>query len=204
MAIGNGWTAPSYQYAYQDFAYANKLIDSETYRHLNTTYKYCRDLINDGHYLLANTICQSIFSDILRLNPGLNYYDIKLPCVGSLCFDFSKVEAFLNDPANQKTLGVNVQFTECADSINAKWSISDRIKNYEPNVKTVLDAGHRVLFYNGDDDLICNVIFFVFLNYLVDRYPTSPCWYFWPSSISQYLDQHQISWWCFSCWMVQL
>ena len=43
---------------------------------------------------------------VMLLNPGMNVYDIRKPCVGPLCYDFSHLDAYLAQPDVRKALGV--------------------------------------------------------------------------------------------------
>ena len=43
---------------------------------------------------------------VMLLNPGMNVYDIRKPCVGPLCYDFSRLDAYLAQPDVRKALGV--------------------------------------------------------------------------------------------------
>ena len=42
----------------------------------------------------------------MLLNPGMNVYDIRKPCVGALCYDFSRLDAYIAQPDVRKALGV--------------------------------------------------------------------------------------------------
>ena len=42
----------------------------------------------------------------MLLNPGMNVYDIRNDCVGPLCYDFSRLDAYLAQPDVRKALGV--------------------------------------------------------------------------------------------------
>ena len=46
----------------------------------------------------------------MEVNQGMNVYDITKKCTGSLCYDFSDAEKFLNLKEVQKQLGVNKQW----------------------------------------------------------------------------------------------
>ena len=56
---------------------------------------------------LAVNFCQAgIVSRIMGVAGNFNVYDVRLPCVGPLCYDFSTVDKFLNLPSTREWLGV--------------------------------------------------------------------------------------------------
>ncbi|XP_057779424.1 serine carboxypeptidase-like 47 [Salvia miltiorrhiza] len=104
----------------------------------------------------AYRICTGIFHRIVVSKPGLNYYDIRKNCTGSLCYDFSNVETFLNDKAVQKALGVrDIYFVPCSSKVY-ELMFPDMMKNFQVGLPTLLQDGIKLLIYAGEYDLICN------------------------------------------------
>ena len=87
---------------------------------------------------------------------GHNPYDMRIKCEKPpLCYDFSKVEDFLNDKKTQSELGVNKKWGSCNRIVNLAFQ-HDWMLNYQNKIPDLLKAGLRVLIYAGDVDYICN------------------------------------------------
>lgn len=100
--------------------------------------------------------CQaSQFSPILQANPGLNYYNIKEKCKGSLCYDFSPMTKYLNQASVKEELGVKKTWVECNHDVYGEM-LGDWMLNYQDDVDLLIKDGIRVLIYAGNYDLICN------------------------------------------------
>lgn len=87
---------------------------------MNQTYTQCAQAIQSQQWDQANYICGQIMGVVLEDNPGINYYDIRKQCVGSLCYDFSRIDNFLNQASVQQAIGVSRTWTECSDSVNER------------------------------------------------------------------------------------
>lgn len=62
---------------------------------------------------LALTFCQSTqFAGVMAVAGDMNVYDIRKPCVGVLCYDFSRLDKYLAQPSVREKLGVGSR--ECA------------------------------------------------------------------------------------------
>ena len=48
----------------------------------------------------------NVWLQVMLMNPGMNVYDIRKPCIGSLCYDFSRLDDYLAQPDVRKALGV--------------------------------------------------------------------------------------------------
>ncbi|KAL3849526.1 hypothetical protein ACJIZ3_011408 [Penstemon smallii] len=163
MAIGNGLTNPEIQFkAYADYALNMKLINQSYYTDLNNLYPRCQKLIklcenNDSSSCLdAFLFCISIYQRIVGEAGGINYYDIRKKCEGSLCYDFSNVEKFLNLKSVKKSLGVgNINFVSFSTEVYGAMA-TDVMKNYMNGIPSLLENGVKVLVYAGEYDLICN------------------------------------------------
>jgi len=160
IGIGNGWVAPLIQYGgYGPFAYENKLIDDAVYESMNTTYQQCYQLITSGDYDDASQVCPGIMGAVLNYAGNLNVYNIDLQCNPEpLCYDFTNITTYLNDPNVQQNLGVasqGITWQTCNYQVNEAFGI-DVIESFRYEIPSLLNAGIRVVIYNGDLDLICN------------------------------------------------
>ncbi|XP_071708237.1 serine carboxypeptidase-like [Rutidosis leptorrhynchoides] len=164
FAIGNGLTNPEFQYpAYLDFALDNKLISISDYIKIKRKVPPCEQAIKTCGTtgtltcLDALNICEQIFYDILSLNDNLNYYDIRKKCEGSLCYDLSNMETFLNQSSIKKALGVpsDINFVSCSDVVYDNM-LSDWMRNLEIGIPALLEDNIEMLIYAGEYDLICN------------------------------------------------
>lgn len=86
----------------------------------------------------------------------LQHYDIRKKCLGDLCYDFSKMENFLNKKTVREALGVgDLDFVSCS-SVVYDAMMKDWMRNLELGIPSLLDDGIKVLIYAGEYDLICN------------------------------------------------
>lgn len=166
FAIGNGLTDPAIQYgAYADYAYSMDLISEEVRERVLAAYPACKaaiDICNAHEWvsecLLAVQYCQATqVSSILALLDNINIYDVRKPCVGQLCYDFTLMERYLALPAVRKALGVHKKWEACNMTVYQDM-LADFMRDYEPIMPEMLEAGVRVLVYAGDQDFICNHI----------------------------------------------
>jgi cathepsin A (carboxypeptidase C) len=87
---------------------------------------------------------------------GMNPYDMRQKCEhGSLCYDFSHVDTFLNRPETKEAIGATKKWSECNRFVNLMFQ-QDWMKNYQTMLPDLLSDGIRVLVYAGDVDFICN------------------------------------------------
>eukprot|EP00243_Klebsormidium_subtile_P010679 TRINITY_DN577_c0_g1_i1.p1 TRINITY_DN577_c0_g1~~TRINITY_DN577_c0_g1_i1.p1 ORF type:complete len:590 (+),score=177.93 TRINITY_DN577_c0_g1_i1:122-1771(+) len=164
IAIGNGLTQPDIQYgAYADFAYQNHLISKITYEGLRIKYPVCAMAIHacgtkgSISCIAALYICQTIVVRILAEANNINVYDIRKKCdFAPLCYDFSYLDRFLNQPAVKKELGVEDRYwVACSPTIQTAM-LADIMRNLEPKIPALLEDGIRFLNYAGESDFICN------------------------------------------------
>ena len=86
----------------------------------------------------------------------LQYYDIRKKCEGSLCYDFSNMEKFLNQRSVRDALGVgDIDFVSCSSTVYQAMLV-DWMRNLEVGIPTLLEDGISLLVYAGEYDLICN------------------------------------------------
>lgn len=76
--------------------------------------------------------------------------------MGSLCYDFSKMEKFLNQDNVRKALGVgNIEFVSCSRTVYEAMR-DDWMVNLEVKIPALVEDGINLLVYAGEYDLICN------------------------------------------------
>ncbi|PSR86559.1 Serine carboxypeptidase-like [Actinidia chinensis var. chinensis] len=163
IAIGNGFTDPEIQYkAYPDFALDMKLINQSDYNSVNELVPPCEQATkicaaNGGDSCIsAYATCNSIFNEILAITGNINYYDIRKPCEGSLCYDFSNLETLLNQKSVRTALGVgDIEFVSCSSTVYQAMQM-DLMRNLEVGIPALLEDQIKVLIYAGEYDLICN------------------------------------------------
>ncbi|KAL1213364.1 Serine carboxypeptidase-like 47 [Cardamine amara subsp. amara] len=163
FAIGNGLTNPEIQYAaYGDYALDMKIISESDHESLKQDYVECQSFIKkcnlDGGLDCdsAYETCNNIFGQIMSKIVGKNYYDIRKKCVGSLCYDFSKMEKFLNQENVRKALGVgDIEFVSCSTTVYDEMR-GDWMHNLEVKIPALVEDGINLLVYAGEYDLICN------------------------------------------------
>lgn len=163
FSIGNGLTEPAIQYgAYADYAFDMGLISQTAHKTINKIYPLCEAAIKlcgpKGVIACAASyiVCNSIFTSIVLLSGNINYYDIRKECVGSLCYDFSNMDTFLNQKSVKDALGVgDRKFLSCSPLVYEAM-ITDWMKNLEVGIPALLEDGIKLLVYAGEYDLICN------------------------------------------------
>ncbi|KAG5398907.1 hypothetical protein IGI04_020721 [Brassica rapa subsp. trilocularis] len=163
FAIGNGLTDPAYQYpAYPDYAFEMGLITQAEHDRLTKIVPLCELSIKicgtDGttSCLASYLVCNTLFSGVINHAHGVNYYDVRKKCEGSLCYDFSDMEKFLNLNSVRKSLGVGeIEFVSCSTSVYQAM-LQDLMRNLEVGIPELLEDGINLLVYAGEYDLICN------------------------------------------------
>mmetsp|Transcript_30744 Transcript_30744/g.76505 ORF Transcript_30744/g.76505 Transcript_30744/m.76505 type:complete len:546 (+) Transcript_30744:27-1664(+) len=175
FAIGNGLTMPEIQYgAYGDYARGMDVVDKAAADAAAAVYPACAAKVRKcgggagkegpaaeskkraAACLDAVDFCEAIPGGLLQAAGDINVYDVRKHCVGSLCYDFSNAETFLNQPAVRAALGVGDRKWEmCSGKVHSDM-MADWMRNLEPVVPPMLEAGLRVMIYAGEDDFICN------------------------------------------------
>ncbi|CAN1747553.1 Serine carboxypeptidase-like 49 [Linum perenne] len=163
FAIGNGLTDPGVQYkAYPDYALDNGIIKKAQHDKITKMIPVCEMAIKlcgtDGSIscMASYYVCTGIFNSIMSAAGGINYYDIRKQCEGSLCYDFSNMEKFLNLKTVRESLGVgDIDFVSCSPTVYEAM-LMDWMKNLEVGIPALLEDGIQMLIYAGEYDLICN------------------------------------------------
>ena len=137
-AIGNGLTNPMVQYEYYaPFAHAHGLVTPPIEKLMYAMLDLCEPLIgacNNESYVsvdddaaaraLAWEACIGAVAacNLGEVSPvqatGVNVYDVRVPCGDSkLCYDFSPIDGYLNQPEVQAALGVDRVWKECRTTV---------------------------------------------------------------------------------------
>ncbi|WCJ19282.1 Serine carboxypeptidase-like [Euphorbia peplus] len=163
FAIGNGLTDPAIQYkAYTDYALDMGLIKKADYDRISKVVPLCEMAVKlcgtDGTIscMASYFVCNSIFSSIMSRVGDINYYDVRKKCEGSLCYDFSDMEKYLNQKSVRDALGVgDIGFVSCSSAVYQAMLV-DWMRNLEVGIPALLEDGIQLLVYAGEYDLICN------------------------------------------------
>ncbi|XP_020600228.1 serine carboxypeptidase-like [Phalaenopsis equestris] len=163
FAIGNGLTDPAIQYkAYTDYALEMGIIKKSDYKRINKVYPACELAIKlcgssgKASCMASYMVCNTIFNSIMKIAGNTNYYDIRKECEGSLCYDFSNMEKFLNLKSVRESLGVgDIEFVSCSSKVYEAM-LTDWMRNLEVGIPALLEDGIKLLVYAGEYDLICN------------------------------------------------
>merc|ERR550537_1421138 len=90
----------------------------------------------------------------------MNPYDMRVKCAKPpLCYDFSNVKTFLDQPEVKAAIGVpaNRHWADCNRAVALSFELSgDWMQSFETKIPDQLADGIRVLVYAGDQDYICN------------------------------------------------
>ncbi|GMM27578.1 carboxypeptidase C [Martiniozyma asiatica (nom. inval.)] len=171
VMIGNGLTDSLVQYYYYIPMACNstesgfkQLISDNECQNLEVMYSRCASLIESCYKtqtaltcLPANLYCEKMMGPFEKT--GLNYYDIRKPCLGAGCYpEMEAVDKYLNQPQVLKALGSEVDsYVGCDDIVFRNFIFSgDEPKPFQQYVSELLDADIPVLIYAGDKDYICN------------------------------------------------
>eukprot|EP00039_Didymoeca_costata_P020123 m.340136 g.340136 ORF g.340136 m.340136 type:complete len:446 (+) comp19154_c0_seq1:16-1353(+) len=90
---------------------------------------------------------------------GINLYDVREKCNPALplCYNFTLIEAYLNQKSVQAALGVTKKWAPCNRLVDLVMVYAgDWMVDFNNQVELVLDAGFPVLIYAGEYDFICN------------------------------------------------
>jgi cathepsin A (carboxypeptidase C) len=167
LGIGNGLTNPVVQYEYyppmaMNNTYGIKTVSEDAYQTMLDHLPRCISLakacqVNVEVCDEADTYC-NLWETTPYYNTGLNPYDIRKPCEGDLCYDFTNIDTFLNLESTRQALHVSDEVKEwksCNTLVNVMF-VQDWMKNFEKNLIPLLEDDIRVLIYAGDVDYICN------------------------------------------------
>ncbi|KAJ6242173.1 carboxypeptidase y [Anaeramoeba flamelloides] len=153
IGIGDGLTDPINQIpSYSEYAYATGLIDLKQKKAIEVKQATAVESIKNGEYVTAADQLLDISSTIGKLS-GLDVYDI----INKSSPSETALRKFMNSPAIQKTFKVDMKWTDCS-SAPANGLYADIARTIVPNVVTILNSGCKVILYNGQYDLMINLI----------------------------------------------
>lgn len=170
VAIGNGLVQPAIQYNYYQqyvWQYAierwgKPVVPNTTHNEMVSATPGCLALINQCN-AANNGSCASAYYDcnLGIISPfqatGLSPYDVTQECTyPPLCTYTGGMTRFLNTPAVQHELGVELVLWLPCNPIVSEFFMADWPHNFEQDLTPLLDGGLDVLMYYGDDDFICN------------------------------------------------
>jgi carboxypeptidase D len=171
-ALGNAWIDPRHQYDVSRMASTLGLISDREAARLQEKEKQCQRKLDQRVYV--SKLCWDLLDDVVKATraspalggPGLgaNQYDARDAVRSSRFFPpgHEGVEAYMNQADVRAALHVDAQsqrFRECADPPYDALQHQDGL-GVAPSLRRLLDAAAhkrpRLLFYNGQTDLICN------------------------------------------------
>lgn len=164
VGIGNGWVHPPIQYEYSDFAHGMGLLTFGQVRSLKAAYSECTDALLAGQFNTPQCFANmnAILSSVRSASGmALNYYDVRkyVHSVRAYPKEQSRIVAYLNQPSVRKALHADeessLRFEICSDPVYNALGDFDGVSTLA-NVQTMLRSGVRVLFYNGQWDMMCN------------------------------------------------
>lgn len=150
LGIGNGLTDPVIQYQYypemaMNNSYNIKTVSEDAYSLMLEHVPRCTQLaeacqVNVEICDQADTYC-NLFETTPYYNTGLNPYDIRKPCEGDLCYDFTNIDTFLNLDSTRKALHVSDEVKEwqsCNTAVNVMF-VQDWMRNFQQVSRYYLD-----------------------------------------------------------------
>lgn len=103
-----------------------------------------------------------LFGEIIIDPETQNYkfsvYNINEPCLSDDCLDLTDQLNWLSSPEVINEFGVDHPYVDCSDPVYNILTRIDMRTDAAPYLKPLLEAGLKVLAYNGDQDFICNYL----------------------------------------------
>ncbi|RLM96119.1 hypothetical protein BBO99_00004536 [Phytophthora kernoviae] len=165
IGIGNGWVHPRIQYEYSDYAHGLGLLTFGQVRSLKSSYAECITALDAGTYHSKSCFANmdAITGSVKAGNGGtsLNFYDVRqyLANVGAYPSEQAPIVKYLNKQDVRAALHGNVdknfRFEICSNGVFKALSKFDGVSTLD-KVQSLLQGGLRVLFYNGQWDMMCN------------------------------------------------
>ncbi|RLN49192.1 hypothetical protein BBJ29_003706 [Phytophthora kernoviae] len=165
IGIGNGWVHPRIQYEYSDYAHGLGLLTFGQVRSLKSSYAECIAALDAGTYHSKSCFANmdAITGSVKAGNGGtsLNFYDVRqyLANVGAYPSEQAPIVKYLNKQDVRAALHGNVdknfRFEICSNGVFKALSKFDGVSTLD-KVQSLLQGGLRVIFYNGQWDMMCN------------------------------------------------
>ncbi|ETL25742.1 hypothetical protein L916_20457 [Phytophthora nicotianae] len=165
VGIGNGWVHPRIQYEYSDYAHGLGLLTFGQVRSLKASYAECLAALDAGTYYSRSCLdnMDSITGSVKPGNGGnsLNFYDVRqyLRNVGAYPSGQENIVKYMNKMEVRKAVhgneDKNFRFDLCSNGVFRALSKFDGVSTLD-KVDSLLQRGLRMLFYNGQWDMMCN------------------------------------------------
>lgn len=165
MGIGNGWVHPRIQYEYSDYAHGLGLLTFGQVRSLKADYSKCLAHLDSGTYYSKDCLgnMDAITDSVKAGNGGnsLNFYDVRqyVHSVGAYPSGKNNIVKYMNKMEVRKAVhgneDKNFRFDLCSNGVWRALSKFDGVSTLD-KVESLLQGGLRMLFYNGQWDMMCN------------------------------------------------
>ncbi|KAL3674156.1 Cell death protease [Phytophthora oleae] len=165
VGIGNGWVHPRIQYEYSDYAHGLGLLTFGQVRSLKESYAECLTALDAGTYYSRSCLdnMDAITGSVKPGNGGnsLNFYDVRqyLHNVGAYPSGQDNIIKYMNKMDVRKVVhgneDKNFRFDICSNGVFQALSKLDGVSTLD-KVESLLQGGLRMLFYNGQWDMMCN------------------------------------------------
>ncbi|KAG6611658.1 Serine protease family S10 [Phytophthora cinnamomi] len=165
VGIGNGWVHPRIQYEYSDYAHGLGLLTFGQVRSLKASYATCLADLDAGTYYSKDCLgnMDAITGSVKTGNGGnsLNFYDVRqyVHSVQAYPSGQQNIFKYMNKMEVRKALHGNVdknfRFDLCSNGVWRALSKFDGVSTLD-KVESLLQGGLRMLFYNGQWDMMCN------------------------------------------------
>ena len=157
IAVGDGFTDPINQLPENAiFGYALGLLNEKQRAEVELYQLNAAGHVINGKYLEARDDIDKVMDTITSYGGGLNVYNFRN--FGD--YDFSNMVSFFNseDVVNRYNVDPSVagQFQDINEKVYDALSLTDFMQSVVDRVIYVLEAGLPTMFYNGQDDIICN------------------------------------------------
>ncbi|POM79271.1 Serine protease family S10 [Phytophthora palmivora] len=165
VGVGNGWVHPRIQYEYSDYAHGLGLLTFGQVRSLKALYAECLAALDSGTYYSKKCL-DNMDAITGSVKPGsggnsLNFYDVRqyVHSVGAYPSGQNNIIKYMNKAEVRKAVHGNVdknfRFNICSDGVFKALSKFDGVSTLN-KVESLLQGGLRMLFYNGQWDMMCN------------------------------------------------
>jgi len=156
LGLGNGFTDPLHQLTGNGlFGFSRALIDDLQKEDIETLQLQGIEEIFKQNYVGAQNYFDRVINVISSYAGGVNIYNYRQ--FGS--YDFSSLVSFMNNPDTIQRYNIDPKvagkFAESNPSIFSK-VLGNLMQNSTSQILRILNSGFPVLFFNGQDDLICN------------------------------------------------
>ena len=153
VGIGDGWTNPPVQAtAYADFGFAAGLLNEAQREQVEVVQRKCYEHYQQGELDKSNDEANEATDLIVKFGGGLNQYNIRE--FGD--YNFTLMDEYLSLNTTKTLLNVptNATFRDCGSKAYDAMNLDEMVPVID--LLPYLFNNTKVMFYNGQDDLICN------------------------------------------------